>query len=77
MPRKRLIIVKTESPETSGEGVCANCGELKPVRPVEERGWIARESRGWHKICYDCFGPRVFWKDGERGMVCESPALHP
>ena len=73
MPRLPLIIIKQESPETSGVGTCANCGKLVPVRPVEELGFIARESRGWHQICYDCFGPRIFWKRGEMGQTYESP----
>ena len=79
MPRQRfsqrLIVIKREDPDACGVGTCANCGEKKPVRPVEEFGWIARESRGWHQICFDCWGPHVFWKKGEAGQQYVSPIL--
>ncbi len=70
---QRLIIIKQENPKDCGVGTCANCGEQRPVRPVEEMGWIARESRGWHQICFDCFGPHVFWQLGEAGKRYMSP----
>jgi len=48
--------------------VCKNCGETTKVRDVEAYGMFVRasreSSRGFYKICYRCFGPRVIWYKG-------------
>jgi len=58
--------------ETYQIGTCENCErEGVKIRRVEATSWLSRASRGWHNICFDCIGPRVFWKKG--GRTIESP----
>jgi len=70
-----MKVIKTEDPETSGISICDNCGERKPGRPVEGKDTFTMTSRGWWFLCYDCFGPRVFWRASWNSTkVYESPA---
>lgn len=68
-----MHIIKVEVPEDNGVGVCENCHANKPVRPVEAVGW-AKESRGWFNLCFDCFGPQVWWRERTGSQVWMSPA---
>jgi len=68
-----MQIIKVEIPEDSGVGICENCHASKPVRPVEAVGF-SQESRGWYKICFDCFAPQMWWRDGKGGQVWVTPA---
>lgn len=69
-----IHIVKDER-ECASEDVCENCGHRRRGRRVEEIGFIARESRGFRFICFECFGPRIFWyeKGTKHQKIYESP----
>jgi len=69
-----MVLVDDDRTHAS-TGKCENCerdGVL--VRPVEAFGWLG-ESRGYHRICFDCFKPRVTWRPrGEHAKTYHSPA---
>lgn len=67
-------IVKKEDPEKSGIGICENCENEASVRRVEAVDFITRKGRGWFNFCYECFGPRIFWRKTYKSpQVFESP----
>ena len=68
-----MQIIKVEIPAECGAGVCENCKKTKSVRPVESFGHT-RESRGWFNLCFDCFGPQIFWRENDKGRTMMSPA---
>jgi hypothetical protein len=68
-----MQIIKVEIPNECGVGVCENCKQSKPVRPVESFGHTG-ESRGWYNLCFSCFGPQVFWRENSNGLAMMSPA---
>jgi len=62
--------------ETYNIGTCANCHkENVKIRRVEEFSMFARasreSSRGFHDICFECFGPRVKFRS--RGKIFYAP----
>lgn len=67
-----MRIIDIEASEKFGVGFCENCRETKPVRGIRTYG-IFNEDRGTFKICFDCFGPRIFWIKSEGGKIWESP----
>ena len=63
---------KGDKYESYSLGICENCKrENVKIRRVHAISWMSKASRGWYKICFDCIGPRVFWKKG--GRTIESP----
>ena len=68
-----MIIIDIEVPENYGVGACENCKQIKPIRPIQAIGWIAKESRGWFGLCFSCEGPHIFWKYSEHGRTYRSP----
>lgn len=68
-----MQIIKVEVPSEYGVGVCENCLQEKPARRVEAFGMV-RESRGWYILCFDCFGPQMWWRENSGGKVWMSPA---
>jgi len=65
-----MIIIKDERLIDS-KGKCEQCGEITIVRPVKIFGWMQQEW-GYYYLCFSCFGPRVFWKKSEAGIVRQS-----
>jgi len=66
------VIVKDDRDDAEN-GICENCEKEKDVRPVEAFGWLG-ESRGFHLICYDCFGARITWRPtGKHKRLMVSP----
>ena len=58
-------------------GTCAQCGEVKPGRPVKSCGdTFTPQSRGTWFICLSCFAPRIFWRD-DAGRDFFTPAALP
>ena len=53
------------------KGTCENCGSETWVRPVEVFSAISlgrvKASRGFNKLCFKCFGPRIIWKSKQYG----------
>ena len=68
-----MIIIKDETKETFAINKCESCGKEKPARQVKAWGILTKESRGNYMLCFDCFGPRIFWSD-KRNVVFSSPA---
>ena len=69
--KKKIRVRQSDEYETYQIGTCENCGrDNVKVRRVESFG-MAKESRGFYNLCFDCVGPKVFWKKGGRRM--ESP----
>ena len=59
--KKRVVRTRqNDKYETYQIGTCEDCGrENVKVRPVEAYSWMSRASRGFYKLCFKCFGPRV------------------
>ena len=69
-----MEIIRVEDPSTSGVTVCENCGKETPGRRIEAIDTFHRGGRGWFFLCYECFGPRVFWRTSwNSSKVYESP----
>lgn len=73
---KKPRVRSTDEYETFQIGTCENCEkENVRLRPVEEFSMFVRasreSSRGWRKICFDCFGPRVKFRS--RGRIFYAP----
>ena len=72
MTKKKIRTRQGDRYETYSIGTCENCGrEDVKIRKVEAKSWLSKASRGFYNICFDCVGPRVFWKKG--GVTMESP----
>lgn len=68
-----MRVVKSEVVGRADIGRCENCGRSGVrVRSVQAVGWL-RESRGFYRVCFDCFGPCVWWQKGAGGTTYESP----
>jgi len=58
--------------ESYNIGTCKNClRDNVKIRRVRAISWLSKANRGWYNICFDCVGPKVFWKKG--GRTIESP----
>ncbi len=68
-----MIIVEVEDRATAGAGKCVECKQVKPGRPVKTYGAFGSAPRGYYFFCFDCFGPRIFWKKDEDSITYETP----
>ena len=70
-----MIIIQDERAKgMSHIGKCENCGQTVLCRKVKAYDVVHRGNRGYYLICFSCFGPRIFWKKNEGGIIYESPA---
>ena len=69
-----MIIVEVEDRATASAGKCVQCGRMKPGRLVMVYGAFGSAPRGYYFFCFDCFGPRIFWKKNEYSITYETPA---
>lgn len=69
-----MRIVKDER-ETGVDGTCEHCGKTTTGRLVSGLDRFTGEIRRYWFLCFDCFGPRIFWRPrGKHAKVYESPA---
>ena len=54
--------------EQGRKGICENCKKETWVRRVESFDVMHGQSRGFHDLCYKCFGPRILWMKGRMKM---------
>ncbi len=52
--------------------MCEQCHVEKCGREVQSFGY-SQESRGWFFLCFDCFGPRIFWRENENSREMYTP----
>ena len=74
--KKKLRVRSTDEYETYQIGTCENCDkENVKIRPVEYYSMFAmasrESSRGFCKLCFECFGPRVKFRS--RGKIFYAP----
>ena len=71
----------TDKYETYQIGTCEDCGrENVKVRPVEAFSMFARpsreSSRGFYKLCFKCFGPRVTFTSRGKEFYAPTNIIH-
>ena len=69
-----MVIVVDDDRKRGLTGMCENCGRDNVlVRPVQSVGWL-NEPRGYYKLCFDCFRPRISWRPrGKHAQIYTSP----
>ena len=55
-------------------GMCEQCHKEKCGRRVQSFGY-SQESRGWFFLCFDCFGPRIFWRENANSREMCTPVF--
>jgi len=68
-----VVIIEDERNTCKAIGECQQCHTTAIVRPVMARDWFG-SNRGYFRLCFSCFAPRIRWKNREDGQVFESPA---
>lgn len=66
-----MLILEDER-KIKQEKICENCKQLASGRLIESFGYYT-EGRGHFFICFECFGPRIKWTDGNGKRVYWSP----
>lgn len=67
------MLVLDDDRNHASPGTCENCGRSDVlVRPVQAVGWMG-EPRGYHRICFECFAPRITWAKREGSATYVTP----